>query len=100
MDILNVTTTKSALSRTGNGRYNIEYSIENKKLTRALISIFSPEENNESYTGNISLENGTLNCTLHSYEKAHLYMKDFEDILEQIREDIEDIDDIDSETKK
>ncbi|NDV80049.1 hypothetical protein [Dysgonomonas sp. 511] len=90
MDILNVTTTKNALSTTANATYNIEYSISDNKITKIIAAIYalktevSPEE---IYIGQILFENDNTTASFTGKISGSKLFADYETILAEIEKD-------------
>lgn len=91
MDIINVTTTKSAISTTENGVFNLEYNISNNKLGRVNMNIYAIQTNPEKedvYMGQICLENDLLSASFVGNVPTSKLMSDYEAILQQIKKDV------------
>ncbi len=92
MKITNTIITRHANGETSNGKYQLEYSITNGTLNRvfANISRLPTDENpNETYIGNISYDNGMMNCSLPAEVKTTSYFEDFEGFMVIIKADVQ-----------
>lgn len=91
MEITNTTLIRQATATTGNAKYQIEYSIENGKLSRVHASIYglNPEnEENEVNLGSISFDNGYTNCSISGDRGASMHFGDFEEFMVEIKNQV------------
>lgn len=92
MNIVNTTTTHTAIQITANGEFNIDYTIVNGALSRVQATIKEKEagDSGEKMTlGYINYEHSTINCNFSEKSKVALLLGDFERFLEQIRQSLE-----------
>jgi hypothetical protein len=67
MNITNTVITRQGEAKTGNARYQLEYSVSGRELTRVSASVYEADgKENECYLGNIYFENGSVNCSLQA----------------------------------
>lgn len=91
MEITNVRIIKEAKAETSVARYTLEYIITNGLLERIVANVnklMQDEDGNELYIGNITSENGTINCSLPASEQMALYFEDFEGFISIINADV------------
>ncbi|MDR1503592.1 MAG: hypothetical protein LBT43_14190 [Prevotella sp.] len=91
MDILNVVITKKAIGRTENATYNLEYSISDNRLLKIMATIYSLKTENQPdgvYIGQITFENEIVTASFMGKMQASKLFVDFEDLMRQIREDV------------
>lgn len=92
MNIVNTTTTHTAIQFTANGEFSIDYTIVNGTLSRVQATVKEKEagEAGEKMAlGYINYEHRTINCNFSDQIKISLLMSDFERFLEQIRQSLE-----------
>lgn len=92
MNIVNTTTTHTAIQITANGEFNIDYTIVNGALSRVQVTVKEKEagESGEKMAlGYINYEHRTINCNFSDQVKLSLLLGDFERFLEQIRQSLE-----------
>jgi hypothetical protein len=91
MEILNVTTTKSAACTTKNARYSIEFSISDNKLVKVTAGIYKLKtagQPEDIYIGHIQSENNMVTASFtDSGIPGSGLMSDYESILEEIEKD-------------
>lgn len=90
MNILNVITTKNALSSTANATYNIEYSISNNKITKITAAIYAlktEEHPEETYIGQILFENDNTTASFTRRVSGSELLADYEAIFAEIEKD-------------
>ena len=91
MNITNTIITRQATEETSNAKYNIEFTVSNGVLTRVFSSISAakPDEHgNDIFLGNISLDNGIMNCSLQENASAAVFFEDFSGFMVQIKAEI------------
>jgi len=91
MDILNVVTTKNAVSTTENAVYNLEYSTSNNKLLKVMATIYSLKTENqpeETYIGQIIFENEIITASFMGNVPASKLFSDYENLMRQIKKDV------------
>lgn len=92
MKITSIKVIKQATAQTSIAKYDLEYSISNGILDRVNANINKVDmdnDGNEVYVGNISFENGTINCALPMSEQMAQYFEDFEGFLAIIQADVD-----------
>ena len=88
MQIKSMVINKNAFSETDNGKYNLDYTIVNGKLTRVHASISKMNERQEEYhVGTITYEQETIGCNLPVNSPKGLFFEDFDSLMVQIRLD-------------
>ena len=91
MQITNTIITKQATAESSIAKYQFEYTISEGRLTRVFASIFAlqPDENQSiAYIGNISCENGMVNCSLPQNAEVVSHLEDFQDSMTRIQADV------------
>ena len=65
MEIKQVNIQTQCVKTTANARYEIEYNVSDKQLITVSASVhsLSPEQNNDSYLGTITLDGDYLSCS-------------------------------------
>ena len=69
MNIIRITTTKTAQERTDRAFYNLDFTITDSALERVVATVYTPESRPDSDTppafiGTITYENGQIFCSL------------------------------------
>lgn len=91
MEIVNVTTTKNAVSTTEIAKHNLEYSISNKQLIRVtdnMYGIKTAPEAEDVYLGQIVYDNEMISASFTGSSTASSLMADFESIMINIKKDV------------
>lgn len=89
MNIVNITTTKTAEAQSEHASYTLEYVVSNQRLERVQASVFkknvtlSPDAAPEFY-GTLTYENGTVYCSLPYKSGLSHLLSDFEEYVERI----------------
>lgn len=92
MNIVNTTTTHTAIQLTANGEFSIDYTIVNGALSRVQATVkekTAGESGEKMALGYINCEHGTVNCNFSETAKVALLLGDFERFREQIRQSLE-----------
>ncbi|WP_418675936.1 hypothetical protein [Alistipes putredinis] len=90
MDIIRITTTKTAQERTDRAFYNLDFTITDSALERVVATVYTPESRPDSDTpptfiGTITYENGQIFCSLTKEASVAGMMADFESFMVQIQ---------------
>ena len=93
MNIIRITTTKTAQERTDRAFYNLDFTITDNALERVVATVYTPESRPDSDTppvfiGTITYENGQIFCSLPREAAIAGLMADFESSLSRIQADI------------
>lgn len=93
MDIIRITTTKTAQERNGRALYNLDYTLTDGTLERIVATVYTPESRPDSDTapvfiGTITYENGQVFCSLPRAAAIAGLMADFESFLSRIPADV------------
>ena len=93
MDIIRITTTKTAQERNERALYNLDYTLTDGSLERIVATVYTPESRPDSDTapvfiGTITYENGQIYCSLPREAAIAGLMADFEAFLSRIQADI------------
>lgn len=89
MEIKQVNIQTQCVKTTANARYEIEYNVSDKLLTRVNASIHKLKpENTDEYLGTITLDGDYLSGTFPYKESIvpNKYFEDFNTIMEEIKE--------------
>lgn len=90
MEIINVTTTKTAQERNEHGLYLIDYTITNGCLERVHAAVYDSSANlsgemSPPFFGNVTYENGQIFCSLSEGAPVAILVSDFELYLKEIK---------------
>lgn len=90
MNIIRITTTKTAQERTDRAFYNLDFTITDSALERVVATVYTPESRPDSDTppvfiGTITYENGQIFCSLPKEAAIAGMMADFENFMAQIQ---------------
>ena len=90
MNIIRITTTKTAQERTDRAFYNLDFTITDNALERVVATDYTPESRPDSDTppvfiGTITYENGQIFCSLPKEASIAGMMADFENFMVQIQ---------------
>nr|DAM19539.1 MAG TPA: hypothetical protein [Bacteriophage sp.] len=90
MNIVNITTTKTAEEQTDHASYSLEYVVSNNRLERVQASVFKKNatltsETAPEFYGTLTYENETVYCSLPYAQGISQYVSDFEGYIEHIR---------------
>lgn len=93
MELINITTTKTAQQRNDHALYTVDYTLTNGALERVQAAIYEASANltgevSPSFIGNITYENGQIYCSLPDGAPMATLMSDFEQFLEEIKSGI------------
>lgn len=93
MDIIRITTTKTAQERNERALYNLDYTLTDGTLERIVATVYTPESRPDSDTapvfiGTITYENGQVFCSLPREAAIAELMADFESFLSRIQADV------------
>jgi hypothetical protein len=92
MNITNTIITRQGEAKTANARYQLEYSVSGGELSRVSASVYQADEKeNEVYLGNIYFDSGSVNCSLQAGTKTARYFVDFEEFMEEIKNDVKQL---------
>lgn len=92
MNIVNTTTTNTAIELTAHAEFTIDYTVTNGELSRVQATIkekAAGESGEKMSLGYINCEHGTINCNFSDNAKTSLLLADFERFMAQIRESLE-----------
>lgn len=92
MNIVNTTTTNTAIQVTTHAEFSIDYTVTNGALSRVQATVkekTAGESSEKMALGYINYEHGTINCNFSESVKVSLLIGDFERFLEQIRTSLE-----------
>lgn len=92
MELINITTTKTAQQRNEHALYTVDYTFTNGVLERVQAAIYEaaadPDgEMSPPFIGNITYENGQIYCSLPDGAPVATLMGDFETFLEEIKQE-------------
>lgn len=95
MNIIRITTTKTAQERTDRAFYNLDFTITDNALERVVATVYTPESRPDSDTspvfiGTITYENGQIFCSLPKEVSIAGMMADFENFMVQIQSAVTD----------
>jgi hypothetical protein len=90
MELINITTTKTAQQRNEHALYTVDYTLTNGTLERVQAAIYEASadltgEVSPPFIGNITYENGQIYCSLPDGAPVATLMGDFEQFLEKIK---------------
>lgn len=90
MNIIRITTTKTAQERTDRAFYNLDFTITDSALERVVATVYTPESRPDSDTppvfiGTITYENGQIFCSLPKEAAIAGMMADFENFMALIQ---------------
>ena len=90
MNIIRITTTKTAQERTDCAFYNLDFTITDNALERVVATVYTPESRPDSDTppvfiGTITYENGQIFCSLPKEVSIAGMMTDFENLRAMIQ---------------
>lgn len=93
MDIIRITTTKTAQEHNERALYNLDYTLTDGTLERIVATVYTPESRPDSDTapvfiGTITYENGQVFCSLPREAAIAGLMADFESFLSRIQTDV------------
>lgn len=93
MDIIRITTTKTAQERNERALYNLDYTLTDGSLERIVATVYTPESRPDNDTapvfiGTITYENGQVFCSLPREAAIAELMADFEAFLSRIQADV------------
>lgn len=93
MDIIRITTTKTAQERTEHAFYNLDFTITDGALERVVATVYTPESRPDSDThpvfiGTVTYENGQIFCALPKEASIAALMTDFERFMVRIQADV------------
>lgn len=93
MELINITTTKTAQQRNDHALYTVDYTLTNGVLERVQAAIYEVTadptgEVSPPFIGNITYENGQIYCSLPDGAPVSILMGDFEAFLEEIKGDV------------
>lgn len=90
MEIKQVNIQTRCAKTTANARYEIEYNVSDKQLITVSASVhsLSPEQNNDSYLGTITLDGDYLSCSFPYKSKSSVskYVENFDVIVAEVKE--------------
>lgn len=90
MNIIRITTTKTAQERTDRAVYNLDFTITDNALERVVATVYTPESRPDSDTppvfiGTVTYENGQIFCSLPKEVSIAGMMADFENFMALIQ---------------
>ena len=90
MNIIRITTTKTAREKNEHALYNLDFTITDGVLERVLATIYDPSTNLESdvapiFIGTITYENEQVFCSLPGRASIAELMADFEEFMNNIQ---------------
>lgn len=90
MDIIRITTTKTAQERNERALYQLDFTTTDGALERVVATVYTPESRPDSDTppvfiGTITYENGQIFCSLPKEASIAGLMADFENFMVQIQ---------------
>ncbi len=90
MDIIRITTIKTAQERNDRAFYNMDFTVTDGMLERVVATVYTPGSRLDSDTapafiGTITYENGQVFCSLPKEASIAGLMTDFEQFLSQIQ---------------
>ena len=85
MNIIRITTTKTAQERTDRAFYNLDFTITDSALERVVATVYTPESRPDSDTppafiGTITYENGKIFCSVPKEGSMAGMMANFENL--------------------
>lgn len=92
MDIIRITTTKTAQERNERALYQLDFTTTDGALERVVATVYTPESRPDSDTapifiGTITYENGQIYCALPKEASIAGLMTDFEQLMALIQAD-------------
>ena len=95
MDIIRITTTKTAQERNERALYQLDFTTTDGALERVVATVYTPESRPDSDTppvfiGTITYENGQIFCSLPKEASIAGLMADFQNFMDQIQSDVTD----------
>lgn len=92
MELINITTTKTAQQRNEYALYTVDYTFTNGMLERVQAAIYETAavldgEMSPPFIGNITYENGQIYCSLPDGAPVATLMGDFETFLKEIKKE-------------
>lgn len=93
MDIIRITTTKTAQERNERALYQLDFTTTDGTLERVVATVYTPESRPDSDTapvfiGTITYENGQIYCALPKEASIAGLMTDFEQLMALVQADV------------